>query len=346
MADMAVLNPEAIQTINENPDIFEIVIRPFSHDIALTRTLDGFIHNLELGKKVIRHEFKKVIDWYLPPEFMLTGRQIKVLMDAGIQGVFINPGRFAKDVSSRLPKTPYMVKGVAGSQLPCIPFADGLTSRYLESIQRLSPELWVMDARYDGSGAAYLWRDGESCFLLPDSVSREEGWLRCSGGSQRVLLSGSLKEETFRVPSDSDAYRSYPVHSFAAWMKEMSMLGFLQAVSQHEACLPRFGFLERVLWLMIINSDILSAVEKKSPVVRITRFDHGGLGEEFDLKLARSERGFEGEDYLHMLGALDLNATLNYIENSDEPHVLKLRNRMKYIAALCRHEHGGFYGVG
>src|SRR6266516_272399 len=72
VADIVIHNPEAINLINSHPDIFEIVLRPFAHDIALLRLGKGFAVNFESGCRVIMNEFCQVTPWFLPPEFMLT----------------------------------------------------------------------------------------------------------------------------------------------------------------------------------------------------------------------------------------------------------------------------------
>ena len=47
IADIKIFNPDAIKIINENKDIFEIILRPWSHDISLYRTDSLFIYNVD-----------------------------------------------------------------------------------------------------------------------------------------------------------------------------------------------------------------------------------------------------------------------------------------------------------
>lgn len=49
IADIKTFNPEAIELINQNTDIFEIIPRPFAHDIGLLRSSEAFIWNVKAG---------------------------------------------------------------------------------------------------------------------------------------------------------------------------------------------------------------------------------------------------------------------------------------------------------
>jgi len=334
LADVATLNPEAIALINDHPELFEVLVRPFAHDIALLRGSFGFRLNLELGQKAIRKEFRHTSSWYLPPEFMLTNRQLAMLPEFALDGVFINPGRFENEVQSRLPRRPYLVTGVAGLTMRCIPFERSLTEAYLRTIQRLTPEIWTGSAAAIADDVAYVWRDGESVLLVPDGVARERFWIdTVRAGAERVSLSQAARASGFLAPEElpPEAYRSYPVHSFAAWMKEFRMLGFLRALERHEERLETMTPEERILWLQAINSDVLSAVEKASPSVQIRAFaTREPLEGHIDHLILRTERGFEGEEYLHLLESLDTPATRRHIRESDAPHIVKLRARLAY----------------
>ena len=88
-----------------------------------------------------------------------------------------------------------------------------------------------------------------------------------------------------------------------------------------------------MLFLQAINSDILSAVEKDSPVVRLrTRPEREGAGEEVDVTLIRSERSWEGEDYLAILAAWEGSAEVRRrVATSTAPHLRKLWARLGYF---------------
>ncbi len=178
IADMAVINPEAIELVNRHTEVFEMPLRPFAHDIALLRSTRGFGTNLSLGMQTIAREFKNVVGYFLPPEFMLTSSQVAHLSSLGIRGTFINSARFKGELQGRIPTTPYVLEGVLGARINCIPCVGELTDAYLQSIHFYGGEAWndaVM--RRDTEGVTYSWRDGESCFLLPDSIAREAAWL-------------------------------------------------------------------------------------------------------------------------------------------------------------------------
>ena len=115
------LNPETIELINAHPEIFEIVERPFAHDLALLRSLGDFRINVELGRRVIARAFKNVSRYFLPSEFMLTNEQVHELASQGVAALFINASRFSDEVQSKIPVCPYTLEGILGATLACIP---------------------------------------------------------------------------------------------------------------------------------------------------------------------------------------------------------------------------------
>ena len=179
-----------------------------------------------------------------------------------------------------------------------------------------------------------IW-DGESSFLIPDGLKREDHWLAHETNKiQRQFLRDVKLQFTpsFQV---KDCYmKSYPVHSFTAWMKEFRMLGFLQRVQKQEEKLEDFTLEQKALWLGVINSDILSAVEKHSPVVSLKPAPEE-KGQASDYVIQRSERGFEGEDYLGVLEYMRSSPRVEeYFHTSDEPHMQKLRARWNYLSTM------------
>jgi hemerythrin len=72
----------------------------------------------------------------------------------------------------------------------------------------------------------------------------------------------------------------------------------------------------------MINSDILASVEKISPKIKLKVKD---LIEDFIIY--RSERGFEGEDYLQLIENPNYN-------NHNAPHIKKLVARHEYLMAM------------
>jgi len=80
--------------------------------------------------------------------------------------------------------------------------------------------------------------------------------------------------------------------------------------------------IQKTLYLQLINSDILAAVEKKSPNIKL---NIDGVIEEYIIY--RSERGFEGEDYMQLID------DQNY-SDENASHIKKLIARHEYLVAL------------
>ena len=82
------------------------------------------------------------------------------------------------------------------------------------------------------------------------------------------------------------------------------------------------GNFQKTLFLQLINSDILASVEKISPKIKLKI---KGVIENFIIY--RSERSFEGEDYLQLID--DPN-----FRNDNPPHIKKLIARHEYLKAM------------
>jgi hypothetical protein len=265
---------------------------------------------------------------------MLTNEQIVQLREQKVAGAFINPARFSAEIKKRLPTTPYSLRGLFNARLHCIPFEGKLTEGYLHALHMFDCSRWNAGVQAAAQDVVFSWRDGESSFLLPDGLARESFWLNNEEPTFARKHIGELDLEF--VPSErleEHYYHSYPVHSFSAWMKEFRMLGFINRVQRIEEGLERLTSEQVYYWLMIINSDIMSAIEKRSPVVTLKSAP--GSAATFDFTIRRSERGFEGEEYLAILeAALASNSMPHYVTSSALPHVMKWRNRIKYLNAL------------
>jgi len=112
------------------------------------------------------------------------------------------------------------------------------------------------------------------------------------------------------------------------------MLGFLGRLQKIEDQLDSLPSELAVLWLQAINSDILSAVEKDSPVVSL-KAQCGSVASDSRFTIWRSERGFEGEDYLALLeAALIDRSCLDQLSASPRPHLRKLYARLDYARSL------------
>ena len=323
LADIKKFNPDAINIINEKKDIFEIILRPWSHDISLYRTDSLFIYNVELGIRTIKSEFDSVSDYYLAPEFMMTSRQIELISKMGIEAIFINPDRYQNDIKRRIIPTPHIVYGTSESTIKCIAIHGRTTQKYLSSCQLNDPKIWDKFIQDFPDDLIFSWRDGESFLLIPDGLSREEYLLQ--GESENInrkkLQSLEINYEDSSL-YDRSYYKSYPIHSFTAWIKEMKMMWYVDRIRKIENNFSKLSDLQITLLLQLINSDILASVEKISPKIKLKI---KGVIEDFIIY--RSERGFEGEDYLQLID--DPN-----FRNDSAPHIKKLIARHEYLKAM------------
>ena len=323
LADIKKFNPDAINIINEKKDIFEIILRPWSHDISLYRTDSLFIYNVELGIRTIKSEFDSVSDYYLAPEFMMTSRQIELISKMGIEAIFINPDRYQNDIKRRIIPTPHIVYGTSESTIKCIAIHGKTTQKYLSSCQLNDPKIWDKFIQDFPDDLIFSWRDGESFLLIPDGLSREEYLLQ--GESENInrkkLQSLEINYEDSSL-YDRSYYKSYPIHSFTAWIKEMKMMWYVDRIRKIENNFSKLSDLQITLLLQLINSDILASVEKISPKIKLKI---KGVIEDFIIY--RSERGFEGEDYLQLID--DPN-----FRNDSAPHIKKLIARHEYLKAM------------
>ena len=323
LADIKKYNPDAINIINDNKDVFEIILRPWSHDISLYRTDSLFIYNVELGIKSIKSEFESVSNYYLAPEFMITSRQIELIVEMGIEAIFINPDRYQNDIKKRIIPAPHLVYGTSGAIINCITIHGYSTQKYLSSCQLNNPTIWDQFIKDHSDDEIFSWRDGESFLLIPDGLSREESWLQGESDYFNRIKLQSLKigyEDSCLY--DKQYYKSYPIHSFSAWVKEMKMMWYVDRIRMIENNFSKLSDFQKTLFLQLINSDILSSVEKISPKIKLDI--EGVIG---DFIIYRSERGFEGENYLKLVDEPKYS-------NDRAPHIKKLIARHEYLLAM------------
>lgn len=334
IVDVLKFNPESIKLINENPGIFEIILRPFSHDIPLLRSAEGFEKNILAGRTIIEKEFNNVALFFLPPEFMLTNEQITILNSKNIQSVFISAFRFPDEIKNRIPQDPYKVQGICGARLGCIPVDGDLTYDYLDALHFYRPDIWNKSINDKKRERIFSWRDGESPFLVPNGLKRERFWLnKESKKIQRKHLTGLNLGYLSHEQLPEEAFKSYPVHPFSAWMEGLRMLGFLKRIQRIEEKIHTLSKEQVILWLHVIGSDILSAVEKRSPIIKIKV--RPNQKERRPFIIPRSERGFEGEEYLYLLEqSMKVRKIPEYIFSSQEAHLIKLKNKVDYFRTL------------
>lgn len=334
VADIATHNPESIALVNQHPETFQLLLRPFSHDVALLRSVEGFRCNVELGFATIRREFDQITPYFLPPEFMLTNEQLSELAALGCAGVFINASRFNEEAQHLIPRDPYTIEGIFGRRLTAIPLEGGLTAAYLTTLHEWDNQSWHTALLQQTASSLAGWRDGESWLLLPDGLERELAWL----ASEDPRIERIFVEELVagaELAEGEAAGRSYPVHSFSDWVKEFRMFGYLHRLQAAESRLGEQSAAERALWLQAINSDVLSSVEKDSPVVTLRE---RGEQEERAWRIVRSTRWLEGEEYLALLEGLlrppTSASSSQYLATSSRPHMIKLRGRLAYLERL------------
>jgi hypothetical protein len=139
----------------------------------------------------------------------------------------------------------------------------------------------------------------------------------------------------YQPASDTAHGWCYPVHSFAEWLKESRMLGYLHRLHVVEEKLATFSPLQKALWLQAINSDVLSSVEKDSPLIRINDAPQQTAAQMHTWQIWRSARGFEGEEFLSLLEhfdpAFDVAA---FVANTNAPHLRKLRARLAFVEGV------------
>ena len=339
IADMAILNPEAIALVNDHPEVFEVILRPFSHDIALLRSPAGFALNVKAGRAAIVKAFRHVTPYFLPAEFMLTNAQVNHLERSGVRGTFVNASRYRDELRLRIPDRPYFVRGTFSSRLRCIPIEGALGEAYLQSLHLWDAGAWNHAVAAVPHDVAFSWRDGESFLFVPDGIERERAWLQDeSRDVHRVSLAAVEPGLDFQEPGDEvaptyRAYRSYPVHSFSDWVKEFRMFGYMERLAAIEKRLDGFDHHARALWLQAINSDVFSAVEKDSPVIALRTAPQGDpASREILWTIQRSERGCEGEEFLEMLDPYEPAANARHIQaEPPPPHIQKLRARQQYL---------------
>jgi len=259
----------------------------------------------------------------LAPEFMMTSRQIELISKMGIEAIFINPDRYQNDIKRRIIPIPHIVYGTSESTIKCIVIHGRTTQKYLSSCQLSDPNIWDKFIQDFPDELIFLWRDGESFLLIPDGLSREESLLQ---GESENINRKKLKSLEINYDDsslyDQQFYKSYPIHSFSAWIKEMKMMWYVDRIRKLEEQFSNFSEFQKTLFLQLINSDILASVEKISPKIKL---NIKGVKEDFIIY--RSERGFEGEDYLKLID--DPN-----FRNDNAPHIKKLIARHEYLKAM------------
>jgi hypothetical protein len=264
---------------------------------------------------------------------MCNSAQVSELIDRGIRGVFLYAARFDPAIAERFPRHRFPLKGLLGRSCDALPIDHDASRGYLDSIHAFSATPWNEAIRVKPDRSGFSWRDGESAFLLPDSLDREDTWIEGeAGGIERRFLSELPEGPADDHDGPSDPALSYPIHSLSAWVKEMKMYWYISKVERIEERLEELDPFRMGIWLQLINSDILSAVEKQAPVVEV-RLRPGGDSHHYTIP--RQSKEHAGEAWMHLLDNAEDRDVRMHFERSEEPHMRLLRGRLAYLDRLA-----------
>ena len=313
LAEIEELNPECIDLINNYPQNFQILIRPFIHSLSILWNDDTFHTNYTLGKRYIENTFKNVLNWYLPPEFALRNSQIFTIRKE-TEGTFIHPKRIKEDAKEKIPLGLFNLGTLQSEKIKCIQLTENFDSYYLDHIQ-------VFRSEYAFDQEVILgWRDGESPFFLTDSVEREQIFIKNSQKDfDRIFLSEYLKNTN---QANLKEYDAYPQNSLLPWLGNFRLYWFLADVKKLEGQFHDLDIEKKVLFLNLLNSDILSSIEKNNVSVLLKDL----YGENINpYVIKRCERNLDAEELLFLIK----NAPINELDESINKLNARLVKRIK-----------------
>jgi|GEM_PF-764022 len=322
IAEIEELNPECIKLINDHPENFEILIRPFIHSLSILWSDDIFNFNYNLGKEYINKLFTNTINWYLPPEFALRNSQIYSLANDGCSGTFIHPKRVKENTKGKIPDGLFNLKSIQNSMLPCINFTENYDSYYLDQLQVFKSDYTFSEETIFG------WRDGESPFILPNSVEREAVFVKNSSqGFDRVFLSEILSK---RNTDESSFVYSYPQNSLLPWLGNFRLHWFIQEVKRLENAFGSLSMLKKKLFINLLNSDILSSIEKTNVKIKLGKTNSKGNSITPYL-IVRKERNLDAEELLYLVLQCDDNMIIDFLKTTDTPFLYRIKARLTAI---------------
>ena len=321
LAEIEEFNPECIELINQHPNNFEILIRPFIHSLSILWTNETFIHNYELGKRYIEDRLKNCINWYLPPEFALRNSHIYALQNLKCEGTFIHPKRVKNDIKSKLPKGVFTLASIQNVKMPCINFTEGYDTYYLDQMQVFRSNITFKE------NTIYGWRDGESPLFLTDSVKREEIFIENSKKEfKRIFLSEALSQ-TENI--QKKIVHSYPQNSLLPWLGNFRLFWYTTEIKNIERSFNSLSKTKQIIFLNLLNSDILSSIEKNDVTITLKEL---GNGESSQFLIKRKERNLDAEEILFLINNFDDENIKSYIESANSKFFIKIKAR--YKAAL------------
>ena len=326
LAEIEELNPECIDLINNHPQNFEILIRPFIHSLSILWSDETFTYNYKLGKKYIESVFSNCINWYLPPEFALRNSHIYQLENNNCEGTFIHPKRVKKDTKSALPIGLFTLSSIQNINISCINFTENYDSYYLDQMQIFHSKI-----RFE-EDLIYGWRDGESPFFLPESVEREEIFVQNSMNDfERIFLSESLKANQVQ---DKPIVHSYPQNSLLPWLGNFRLYWFITEIKRLENNFASLSEVKKKLFLNLLNSDILSSIEKSNVNIKLK-----GIKSNNDATISylikRKERNLDAEELLYLILRSNDSQINTFLRSTDSAFSLRINSRLK---ALHKHQ--------
>lgn len=325
LADIAAFNPKVIQLIAEHPQNFELIYRPYVHSLSIFWSDKVFKKNVEFGKLIIDKYFNNVYPAYLPPEFVLRNSQLVRLKKSGIKTTFIHPNRVKSDFKEKLPRSSFTIRTIQEQDINCIPFNDKYDKYYLDTIQMMQH---AEPFRPEGD-TIIGWRDGESPFFLPDSVEREQHFIKESNKQfQRVFLS-EIKE-----PLDKETIKSYPQNSLLPWFSNFRLLWYINELKMLESSHQNMSEVKHALFYLLLNSDVLSSTEKNNIKVRLNSLRDSGNIKRFTIR--RQSRNLEAEEILYLIENCDDHEILEYLNQGKSGFLKLIAVEMKQILELSK----------
>lgn len=250
LADISKYCPTAIKVFCDCPEVFSFACRPFSHDLSYMRTAEGAYANLELGVKALKYFDLNLIDLYMPPEFMVTTRDLLNLKKLGISTVLLNPKRFPDINLSRSTRLRINSPNIQMTALSC---NEGLTESYLKILHGFD----YVEKVAASPSVQVIWRDGESWLFAPGGLKNEITW---ENFKKEHFVSCNYSEIISELPICE--IEMYPRHNLEAWSGQFKLVDYVRTVQNIEENMDYLKLDDLNAWLYLINSDILSSVEK------------------------------------------------------------------------------------
>ena len=307
LSEIMQYNNECVDLINANPDIFEIVLRPFIHSLSILWHDETFKRNFEFGEQLTKQVFRNVSDWYLPAEFALRNNQVYMIQDR-ILGTFIHPKRIRKSLNEIDIEGYGVMQSLQNTEQNYIGFTENYDAYYLEEIQKFSSDI---EFEHD---IIFGWRDGESPFLLPSSVKRELHFVKQTATRfNRKFLSECVDAQARTEKS----INSYPQNSLLPWMGGFRLYWYVQEVKMLERQFKELSKTKKMLFMFLLNSDILSCTEKSDVSIEIANEKGDSLFSH--IVLERVQKNLDAEDILYIIKNLDDLDIDNAIEEKINP---------------------------